>query len=101
MTRRYPLLLLCIAFCLPVGCSSKPPAVVPAPTALGTSAAPSTTPNSPAAPGAATTSGVVDVAKTEPVLNVRLDEFMPGARQNAVETNKKYLGKVIQLKGNV
>ena len=43
----------------------------------------------------------VDVAKTEPVLNVRLDEFMPGARQKAVETNKKYLGKVIQLKGNV
>jgi len=30
-----------------------------------------------------------------------MDEFLPAARQNAVETNAKYQGKVIQLKGIV
>jgi hypothetical protein len=43
----------------------------------------------------------VDVAKTEPVAKLTMDEFLPAARQNPVETNAKYLGKVIQLKGNV
>jgi len=63
-------------------------------------ASPSSAPSTPATV-APLTAPPIDVAKTEPVAKFTMDEFLPAARKNAVETNAKYLGKVIQLKGNV
>ena len=102
MSLRYLLLFLFITFHFFVGCGSKPPTVTPAP---GTAASPSggTAPVplvTPAAP-APLPAAPADVAKTEPVVKLTIDEFLVPASKDVAGTNAKYLGKVIQLQGTV
>jgi hypothetical protein len=79
------------------------PSATPAPASTSASSAPvapapaSSTP----APGPPAPLPAIDVSKTAPVISVSADEFVENAVKDPTGTDAKYMGKVIQVEGNV
>src|SRR6185436_3369363 len=76
------------------------PAIAPAPNSGMPVASPSSAPSAPAAvaPPAAPP---IDVAKTEPLAKLTVDEFVDSSIKDYQGTDAKYGGKVVQLQGYV